>query len=149
MLSKEEAEYMIEHIKHLIEEKSSKLIIGRRNKLLAEKSDATYTEVQNAILNYDLSAHETLLEPFWKEFLAHDGDKNGILSEEEFRTLCNRIGILDDAERLLDQVDPNATGYISFSDCVRLFTYEMSQSEDGSQISVLNALFFQSQKENN
>ena len=55
---------MIGHIKNLIEEKSGKLIIGRRNQLLSRKSDASYYEVQNAILNYDLSAHEALLEPF-------------------------------------------------------------------------------------
>ena len=148
MFSHEEAEYMIGHIKNLIEEKASKLIIGRRNKLLSGKSDATYIEIQNALLNYDLSAHEALLEPFWKEFTENDGDKNGILTEEEFRNLCKKIGISEDVDRLLDQVDPNATGYINFSDCVNLFTYEMSQGEDSTQTSVLHALFFQSQKAN-
>ena len=149
MFSQGEAEYVIGHIKNLIEEKCSKLIIGRRSKQFNGKSDASYAEVQNAILNYDLSAHEALLQPFWKEFLAYDKDQNGLLSQEEFKNLCNSIGILDDAERLLEYVDPNATGYINFSDCVNLFTYEMIQSEDGSQVSILHALFFQSQNISN
>ena len=149
MFSQEESEYMIGNIKNIIEEKSSRLIIGRRNKLLSGKSDATYSEVQNALLKYDLSAHEALLEPFWREFTECDTDKNGILAEEEFRHMCDRIGISEDVDRLLDQVDPYTTGYINFSNCVNLFTYELIKSEDSTQVSVLHSLFFQAQKINN
>jgi Ca2+-binding EF-hand superfamily protein len=149
MFSQEEAKYMIGNLKNLMSEKSNKTILFRRNKMLTQKSDATYAEIQNAILNYDLSAHEALLEPFWRQFVASDGDKNGILSEEEFMNLCTSIGIPDESERLLDQVDVNATGYINYSDCVNLFLYEMIQTEDSSTVSVIHSLFFQSQKTDN
>jgi hypothetical protein len=146
MFSQEEAEFIIGNIKTQIEEKANKLIIGRRNKMTMGKSDASYCEIQNAILKYDMSAHEALLEPFWSVFTEHDADRNGILTEEEFRALAEELSLGDETDRLLDQVDSTTTGFINYSDCVRLFTYEMLQNDSNSPVSVLHYLFFRSQQ---
>lgn len=146
MFSQDEAQFMIKSIKKMLDEKTTKLIIGKRNKITTGKSDATYAELQNFILNYDLSAREALLDPFFKKFAIQDTDSNGIINEEQFRNLCVGLGLGEEADRLLDQVDPNTTGVANFSDCVTLFTYEMISNEDSMQISVLHQLFFQNQR---
>lgn len=147
ILSKDEATYLVNAINALTEQKESKLVIGKRNKLIIEKNEPTYAEVQNALLKYDLDAHETLLEPFWKLFVEEDRDNNGILNEDEFKGLCCRINLEAEVDRLLDLVDPNTSGFINFSDCVNLFSYEMVDNGEQNSISVVHSLFFSRQNE--
>lgn len=144
MFSQEESEYMIGNFKTLLEENSSKLILARKSKNITKKGDASYSEFQNFILNYDLSAREALLSPFFQYFTVEDFDKNGILSSDEFRNLCNKLGLDSEYPRLIMQVDPYNSGFVTFSDCVSLFTYELVALEDQPAISVIHYLFFQS-----
>ena len=145
ILSKDESGFLVDTINALTEQKESKLVIGKRNKLVVEKNEPTFGEVQNALLKYDLAAHETLLEPFWKIFNEEDRDNNGILNEDEFKGLCNRVNLEGEVERLLDLVDPDSSGFINFSDCVNLFSFEMVDNGEQNPISVVHFLFFNSQ----
>lgn len=144
MFSQEEAEFMIGNFKSLLFENSGKLILARKSKNIVKKGDASYEELQNFILNYDLSAREALLTPFYQYFTIEDFDKNGILSSEEFKMLCYKLGLDNEYSRLICQIDPYNSNFVTFSDCVSLFTYEMVALEDQSSISVLHYLFFQS-----
>ena len=144
MFSQEEAEFMIGNFKGLLFENSGKLILARKSKNIVKKGDASYEELQNFILNYDLSAREALLTPFYQYFTPEDFDKNGILSSEEFRMLCSKLGLDNEYSRLIYQIDPYSSSFVTFSDCVSLFTYEMVALEDQPPISVLHYLFFQS-----
>ncbi|OMJ82876.1 hypothetical protein SteCoe_16344 [Stentor coeruleus] len=140
MYSQKEAQFMIGNLKTLLEEQFFKLSAGRRNKLIINKTDATYNEVQNFILSYDLLAHEAYIGPLWNEFSAIDTDEDGIISIEEFRKMVANIGMEDRFDRLLATIDPNDTGYTNFSDCVTLFMYEMVTADDETEISVINWL---------
>jgi hypothetical protein len=144
--SKEEADSMISNINEMIEQKEAKLVIGRRNKLMTEKSEITYSEVQNAILAYDLANYEALLEPFWKIFSKLDGDNDGLLTDEQFKVLCSDLGIESETERFLDDLDPLESGFVTFSDCVKQFNEEIIENPGESfNLSVLHYLFFKSQ----
>lgn len=140
MYSQNEAEFMIGNLKTLLEEQSFRLVAGRRNKLIVNKTDATYNEIQNFILSYDLLAHEAYIGPLWNEFSAMDTDEDGILTTEEFRKMVVNMGMEDRFDRLLATIDPNDTGYTNFSDCVTLFMYEMVVGDDETEISVISWL---------
>ena len=147
MFSQEEAEFMIGNFKSILEENIGKLILARKTKFNAGKGEVSFAELTNFILNHDLSAREALLFPFYSAFTDEDFDKNGILNVEEFRLLCVKLGVDSDFARLLLQVDPFSSGFINFSDCVTLFTYEMVALENESPISVVHYLFFQSKSQ--
>ena len=147
MFSQEEAEFMIGNFKSLLEENIGKLILARKTKFNAGKGEVSFAELTNFILNHDLSAREALLFPFYSAFTDEDFDKNGVLNVEEFRSLCVKLGVDSDFSRLVLQVDPFSSGFINFSDCVTLFTYEMVALENESPISVVHYLFFQSKSQ--
>ena len=145
--SKEESDLMIQNIRKIIEQKEEKLVIGKRNKLITEKSEITYQEVQNAILAYDLVNYEALTEPFWRTFCEEDQDKDGVLTDEQFKVLCIKLGVEIETERYLDELDPVETGFVTFSDCIRLFSFEMVDEDGGvGPVSIIHYLFFKESK---
>lgn len=81
-----------------------------------------YAEFLNIILRTEITVYEVTLSPFYKRFVLVDQDADGILSELEFISLVNSLGLLDNAEKLLDRVDPKGFGAITFSDVVSLKT---------------------------
>ena len=91
------------------------------------------------LLDYQLEGHVKYLQPFAEKFRAVDEDLDGILTENQFKTLLANIGLAEESEKLLEQIDPFDTNIITFSDCVSLFTsvsISQEQVEDGPGHSV-------------
>ena len=68
-----------------------------------------YGDFQKIILDFQLKEHEKFLERFISVFKSVDDDSNGVLSEEEFRMLLERMRVVDKEEEvlfLLQLVDP-------------------------------------------
>lgn len=94
----------------------------KRNKEPQMKAKLAYSEVLKVLLDFQLEGHVKFLSPFAERFKAVDVDKDGVISETEFRTLLADMGLVEDCERLLELADPFETGMITFSDCVGLLS---------------------------
>lgn len=139
MYTQEEAEYMGELVRQLILKKTSP------NKSKTSTSEISFADLQNIILNYDLTSHETLLAPFVDYFKKFDQDHDGLLLPEEFQELCKDLKISEKFEGLLEKVDPLNLRKISFSMCVGVFSEE-KRTEAKDSLSVLHDLFFSTQE---
>lgn len=146
IFSHDEAEYVIAQINEIVKQKANSIIMtSRRARTQQTRPEASYIEVVNCILFYDLTAHEALLAAFNEKFSKVDTDKNGLLNDDEFRALVASFDLLNQSDRLLDTVDPLAIGIINYSDCLNLFSIEPYPDQD-KQISVLHYLYYQYQK---
>ena len=77
------------------------------------------------ILDFQLKCHDKFLRNFIKLFRQFDSDKDGIISEEEYRNLIDAMdfGINEkDLSKMLQNIDPYNHQQITFSQCVTLFS---------------------------
>ena len=77
-----------------------------------------YSDFVKVILDFQLQEHEKFLSAFTTLFKELDADNNGILSEDEFRELLNRMGITIPAEDLLNIADPHNNKQLTYSEIV-------------------------------
>ena len=88
------------------------------------------------ILDFQLKSHDKYLRNFVYIFKRVDQDNNGIINEEEFLNMLQSINIYKDdfneqAQRLLNIIDPYNKQYITFSETVSLFSMEFILEDDG------------------
>ena len=76
------------------------------------------------MLNFQLDKHEDYLKKFTKLFRSIDKRTQGYLNTLELELLIKEMGLAIYARRLLQCIDPNKTGKVSFSECVKFFTAE-------------------------
>ena len=87
------------------------------------------------MLDFQLREHEKFLSYFIQLFKRVDGDRDGILDENQFRNLMLSIGFTGDAtssadfqeariEKFLNDIDPYSNQKITFSECVQLLSSE-------------------------
>lgn len=68
-----------------------------------------YSEFQKVILDFQLAEHERFLFKFTEIYQEIDTDKDGCISEDEFRMLIREMNVIDNEDEvqfLLHQVDP-------------------------------------------
>ena len=68
-----------------------------------------YADFQKIILDFQLQEHERFLSKFTEIFKEIDTDTDGIVSEQEFRDLMGRMGVVtnpEDVQNMLHIVDP-------------------------------------------
>jgi len=121
IFSEEESDYIKQQIGEIIEKKTGKPFSNSRNKPSKQKTAATYCEVLDVIISYDMLTHESLLKPFREKFSSIDEDNDGVLDEKEFKELCASIELLELGDFFLEKVDPFSSGVITFGECVRVF----------------------------
>lgn len=88
----------------------------------------TYAEFQKTILDFQLTEHEKFLHEFTQIFKQMDGDRNGILNEDEFRELLIQMRVLNKEEDLivlLQIVDPYNNQKMTYSEVVHLLSSHM------------------------
>ena len=85
-------------------------------------------EFINFILYFQLKSHEKYISKFNSLFKQVDSDCDGIVSEEEFVDLCQRLELqisMQEISKFLQVIDPYSTQQITYSDCVAIFSTEM------------------------
>ncbi|OMJ73081.1 hypothetical protein SteCoe_28308 [Stentor coeruleus] len=104
------------------------------------KTTLKYTNFVNLLLEFQVTGHDQLLEPFREKFLMIDTDNQGILITKQFSELLAVLDILEENERLIKFVDPFDTGKITFSDCVStLLSHQMEYK--GNFVSIIYKLY--------
>ncbi|OMJ80222.1 hypothetical protein SteCoe_19588 [Stentor coeruleus] len=134
--SDEEYTYIVNLIKEHI---TSKTYSQTKSSKLTD--EITFADFQNIILSYDLTTHETLLSPFAEMFKNHDIDEDGLINQDEFRKMCEILGVYERVEELISKVDPCSLGKIGFSSCVKVFSDEKVPGNK-EKFSVIHSLFF-------
>lgn len=88
----------------------------------------TYNEFIRILLDFQLEGHERFLSRFVRIFKQHDTDRNGIVNEQEFRTILRAVDPSKSEEEvtaLLDLIDPHNNQLINFSECVTFLSSEL------------------------
>jgi Ca2+-binding EF-hand superfamily protein len=88
-----------------------------------------YSEFVKTVLDFQLKEHEKFLYKFMLVFKQVDSDNNGVLNEEEFIDLVNKMKICENTDHdinyFLQIVDPYNNQEITFSEIVHLFSAHM------------------------
>ncbi len=92
------------------------------------------------MLDHNIRVRDKYLRNFCYLFRTVDRDNNGIISEEEFVFLLSKMNVFDskvfneNANRLLNLIDPFNNKQIIFSDCVTLFSDEYPNQDSDSRV---------------
>ncbi|EEH11761.1 EF hand protein, putative (macronuclear) [Tetrahymena thermophila SB210] len=157
MYNEEDSETLIEKVKFYIDQNRSNTNLPSdnlstkkvtREQLLAmqqekEKFKIEYVIFQKIILDFQLKSHEKFLKKFILLFRSVDKDLNGVIDEEQFKELIDKMDVKkDDTEiqRYLSILDPFNKQQITFSQCVTLFSSEVIETNDGQRLSILQKI---------
>jgi Ca2+-binding EF-hand superfamily protein len=92
------------------------------------------------VLDHNIRVRDKYLRNFCYLFRTVDKDSNGIISEDEFVLLLSKMNVFDsktfaeNANRLLNAIDPFNNKQIIFSDCVNLFCEEVPNQENSEKV---------------
>jgi Ca2+-binding EF-hand superfamily protein len=93
---------------------------AKRTRATQISVNLNYSEFVSFLLEFQLKGYEKYLEPFLNEFRRADGNKDGIISFDEFRDMIDSLRLGDAAERLYEALDEQAESSLTLSDCVLL-----------------------------
>ncbi|OMJ79889.1 hypothetical protein SteCoe_19973 [Stentor coeruleus] len=111
-----------------------------RNLKVQGKATLSYNNFVNLLLEFQVTGHDQLLEPFREKFIMIDTDNSGVLTTKQYSELLAILDILEENERLVRIVDPFDTGKITFSDCVStLLSYQLEFK--GNFVSIIYKLY--------
>lgn len=100
----------------------------------------SYLNFVNLLLEFQVTGHDQLLEPFREKFGMIDTENTGVLTTKQFSELLAMLDILEENERLLKFVDSFDTGKITFSDCVStLLSHQLEYK--GNFVSIIYKLY--------
>jgi len=88
--------------------------------VLSHPNALPFDEFMETVLGVHLKAHEAKIAEVVAAFRKVDRDAKGFLDEEQFRRFCHSLGAgISDGEldTLLDVIDPQSTGRVTFSSC--------------------------------
>lgn len=93
-------------------------------------------------MDHNIRVRDKYLRNFCYLFRTVDKDSNGIINEEEFLQLLSKMSVYDsksfteNANRILNILDPYNNKQIIFSDCVNLFSdeYQDNPIKDSNQV---------------
>ena len=86
------------------------------------------------ILDFQLQEHEKFLSQFNNLFKEVDSDHNGVINEEQFRTLILGMDMVihsdneADIKKLLEIIDPHGNNHMTYSEVVQLLSSQLVPS---------------------
>ena len=104
------------------------------------KAVLNYNNFINLLLEFQVTGHDQLLEPFREKFNMIDTENIGVLNNKQFSELLAMLDILEENERLVKFIDQFDTGKITFSDCVStLLSHQLEYK--GNFVSIIYKLY--------
>ena len=122
--------------------------------LIPDNKSIMYNDFIRIVLNSHIRFRDRQLKNFVQLFQSVDIDRDGILNEEEFSELIQKMGIFKEEEieskilYFLERIDPFDYQKITFSECVSFFAgeyiLENNDNNKGNEISILEKICFKS-----
>jgi len=129
MYNKEDSVNVIMRVTEAIQSIQAKLNRGNsRSPSKNQQNKIPYRVFLKVLLTYQLRSHEQFLYKFVKIFRQVDTDKNGVVSESEFKLVLQAINpnrSESDYAQWLNYVDPWNNQQITFSECVTFLSAEL------------------------
>ena len=126
--------------------------------LFSEEKNILYTDFIKIVLDNHIRFRDKQLKNFVELFKSVDSNKDGIINEEEFTELVQRMKIFKEEEvenkifQFLEKIDPFDNQKLTFSECVNFFSTELIKENDinGNEIEipVLEKVCFIEKKKN-
>ena len=120
--------------------------------LLPEERSILYTDFIKIVLDNHIRFRDKQLMNFVKLFKSVDTDRDGIINEEEFTELIQKMKVFKEEEvenriiQYLGKIDPFDNQRITFSECVSFFSNEIITDNDingnEKEISILEKVCF-------
>ena len=120
--------------------------------LYSEEKKILYTDFMKIVLDNHIRFRDKQLKNFVELFKSVDSDKDGIIGEEEFTELIQKMKIFKEEEienkiiEYLEKIDPFDNQRFTFSECVTFFSNEVIKDNDinrnEKQISILEKVCF-------
>ena len=118
--------------------------------LIQDNKSIMYKDFIRIVLNSHIRFRDRQLKNFVKLFQSVDLDRDGILNEEEFGELVQKMNIFKVEEieskifYFLERIDPFDNQKITFSECISFFSREFisENNENGNGISILEKICF-------
>ena len=133
-------------------EKYNMLIFNEENNIL-------YKNFIKIILDHHIRSRDKKLKNFVEIFRSVDTNRDGIINEEEFSELIQKMKIFKEEDientifQYLEKIDPFDNQKITFSDCIDFFLNEIIVDKDANgdeqEISVLDKVCFQDNQNKN
>ena len=124
--------------------KSLKEVIFRRKRQVRTprktKSLLPYKELVHVMLEFQLTSHEEILRPLVDKLVDHDCDQDGVLDTLAFSEVMSELNLQGEVPWFLEKLDPNQTGYLTFSDVIKGLSSENSPLAEG-QVSLLHKIY--------
>jgi hypothetical protein len=130
MYNTEDSISIIMRIKDILKQKVGPVRrIGTSRRAAKEEApQLLYAEFLRTLLDFQLEGHERFLAKFVRVFKQFDSDRNGVINEQEFRSVIKAIDASksdEEVNTLLDLIDPNNNQLINFSECVTFLSSEL------------------------
>ena len=127
--------------------------------LFSDEKNILYSDFMKIVLDNHIRFRDKQLKNFVEIFQSVDTNRDGVINEEEFGELIQRMKIFKEDEvenkifQYLEIIDPFDNQKITFSECVSFFSGEIIQDIDTNgnekEISVLEKVCFNEDDNNN
>ena len=127
--------------------------------LFPDEKNILFSDFIKIVLDNHIRFRDKQLKNFVDIFKSVDTNKDGIISEEEFSELVQRMNIFKEDEienkifQFLEKIDPFDNQKITFSECISFFSGEIVKVKDikgkEKEISILEKICFNGNKESN
>ena len=127
--------------------------------LFSDEKNILYSDFMKIVLDNHIRFRDKQLKNFVEIFRSVDTNRDGVINEEEFGELIQRMKIFKEDEvenkifQYLELIDPFDNQKITFSECVSFFSGEIIQDIDTNgnekEISVLEKVCFNEDDNNN
>ena len=122
---------------------------------IPENKNIMFNDFLRIVLNCHIRFRDRQLKNFVKLFQSVDIDRDGIINEEEFSVLVQKMNIFKEEEietkilYFLEKIDPFDNQKITFSECIPFFSTEFilddkdnKDNKGGNEISILEKICF-------
>ena len=124
---------------------NNKLSRGEKYNMLlfSEDKNILYEDFIKFVLDNHIRFRDKQLKNFVEIFKSVDTNRDGVINEEEFTELIQRMKIFKEDEvenkifQFLEKIDPFDNQKFTFSECVSFFSSEMIKDENEHEISIL------------
>ena len=138
---------------------NNKLSRGEKYNMLLFPEDKVilYDDFIKIVLDNHIRFRDKQLKNFVELFKSVDTDKDGVINEEQFSELIQKMKIFKEEEvenkifHFLEKIDPFDNQKFTFSECISFFSSEMIKEKDGNEneISILEKVCLNEEKNNN